>query len=107
MNRKLLIGFLIVGLLLIGSLIGIGSGNTNYTDKTSEAIDETCSGDCNNCDAQCEGPENCDESGTCSQNKEITKNCNSDGSCSGTCSQNTKRIRNCNSGSGCSGSCKR
>jgi hypothetical protein len=113
MNRKMLIAIAIVELLLVGTLVAIGSGKSDYMDTTNEATDDNCVGDCDNCDGQCKGSEECtsqgkgicDGTGLCSQNRQMTKNCNSECDGSGSCSQNTIRIRSCNSGSGCSGSC--
>ena len=103
----------IIELLLVGSLVAIGSDKSDYIDSTSKIADDNCMGDCDNCDGQCKGSEECSSqvngicngTGSCSQNRQMTKNCISDCDDSGSCSQNTIRIRNCNSGSGCSGSC--
>jgi len=93
MNRKMLIALAIVELLLMGSLVAIGSGKSDDMYTTSEALDDNCTGDCDNCDGQCKVSQECNSQG----------NGICDGTCS--CSQNTLRIRSCNSGSGCSGSC--
>lgn len=113
MNRKMLIALAIIELLLMGSLVAIGSGKSDDMDTTSKAIDHNCIGACDNCDGQCKVSEECnsqgngicDGTGSCSQNRQITNNCNSECDGSGSCSQNTLRIRNCNSVSECSGSC--
>jgi hypothetical protein len=113
MNRKMLVSLTVIELLLVGSLIVIGSGRPNYIDTSSEGVDNTCLEVCNNCDSLCEETENCkletnekcDESGSCAQNMQMAKNCNSDCNGSGSCSQNEQRTRRCNSGSSCSGKC--
>ena len=86
MNRKMLITLAIIEILLIGSLIAIGSGNTNYTNTKAEVIDKECSGDCNNCDGQCTNSEECNSqkndkcigTDSCAQNRQMNKNCHSD-----------------------------
>jgi len=112
MNKRIVIAFAIVQILLIGSLLAIASSNNEQRARENE-IDEICTGDCNNCDEECDrigfcnsqGKQNCDGTGTCSQMNQRNTNCNSICDGTGTCTQNTQQGRNCNPKSSCSGIC--
>ena len=88
MKKKILILYAIVLLFLIVTLIGVGSSNI-----AEEEINKKCLDDCNNCIDQCNSSNQC--------NTQRNENC--DGT--GTCSQNNQRVRNCESKSDCSSSC--
>jgi len=112
MNKKMLITFAIVQLFLIGSLLAIASSD-NESITTDEEINDTCTGNCDNCDRQCDGigdcksqgNSNCDWTENCIQKMETKNNCESECESSKTCPKNTQQSRNCRSGSICPGSC--
>ena len=112
MNKKMLITFAIVQIFLIGGLLVIASSN-NESINTDEEINDTCTGDCDNCNHQCDGigdcksqgSSNCGGTGNCIQKMETKNNCESECESSGTCPKNTQQSRTCSSGSICPGSC--
>ena len=112
MNKKMLITFAIVQIFLIGSLLLIASSN-NESITTDEEINDTCTGNRDNCDRQCDdkdnwksqGTSNCDGTGNCIQKRETKDNYELECESSGTCTKNTKQNKNCRSGSKCPGSC--
>ncbi len=109
MDKKKPIGFAIVLVLLVGSLIVIGSGNTNESVNSDEEIiaNENCLGSCGDCDGQCTGQGNgiCDGSGTCSQKRQMNNNCNVDCEGTGLRAQYQHKVRSCISSSGCLDMC--
>jgi len=99
MDKKILSAFIIIQVLLIGSIMVFASGN-NQTD-TLENLSESCTGDCTECTGNCgDCVGECKEQGTC--NQDCSSSCQKESSCIGTCQSNQRSYSGCSG----SGACK-
>ena len=92
MDKKSIIVFGLLQIIVISGLIAFAAGNGEDRGIDEETTD-LCTGDCNDCDAEClEKGEckkdelgNCQGSGTCEQNNQClikdTSSCDDSGSC--------------------------
>ena len=113
MNKKILAVIIAAQLLLIGSIIVIGSDNAKEMNNLNDEIKDVCQNNNGDCLRQGNGcgygksteKQNCDGSGLCAQ--ECLRNSNCDNECDGprSNSQNTQQICKCDSQSRCSDCC--
>jgi len=112
MDKKSIIVFGLLQIIVISGLIAFAAGNGEDRGIDEETTD-LCTGECNDCDAECleqgeckkEGSENCEGSGTCDKtNQCLTKDTSRCGD-SGSCKQQSYNKEYCYRKSGCSTLC--
>lgn len=110
MNKNLLIAFAITQILLVGSLVVIGSGNTQTS--AYDGIDDVCINKCDTCEKECNEYNACntqcnedyDGSSSCLQQQNMIKK--GDKQCGGSGGYIQRNQQICSRQSSCTSLCQ-